>query len=124
MRRRYRHLAVSLGLFAMLMAYVGPLYAQWRALDGLALTRVIDLSVLHCGEGHALPDPGTPDWVEDLSQCGYCDLLASSPSLPAAPPPALPPLPGQFPCRPSPSLVPSSVSPAACQPRGPPPFHA
>jgi len=122
-------LAAWLGLFAMLMAFAGPLFSQLRALDSLPLALAIDLETLHCGEGQAMPghaaeDQGPPEWVQCLEQCGYCNLLASSPALPPALQLALP--------------APSSVvhqylpplqslpqaPPASRQPRGPPVFHA
>ena len=122
-------LAAWLGLFAMLMAFAGPLYSQLRALDSLPLALAIDLEALHCGEGQALPEhsaqeQGPPEWVQCLEQCGYCNLLASTPALPPTLQLALP--------------VPSSVvhqylpprqslpqaPPASRQPRGPPVFHA
>ena len=83
----HRRLAAWLGLFAMFMAFAGPLYAQLRAYDSVALAS-IDLEALHCGE-HEPGDasPRIPDWVAHLDKCGYCSLLAHNP--PAAAPPAL-----------------------------------
>ncbi|MCY1448508.1 hypothetical protein D9M71_651820 [compost metagenome] len=122
-------LAAWLGLFAMLMAFAGPLFSQLRALDSLPLALAIDLEALHCGEGQALPDSrvadnGPPEWVQCLDLCGYCNLLASTPALPptlqlALPAPSsvvhqyLPPL----------QSLPQAP-PASRQPRGPPSLHA
>lgn len=123
-RRVHRRLAAWLGLFAMLLALAGPLYAQWRALDSLALAQSIDLSVLHCGEGYGLPESGAPAWVKGLSQCGYCDLLGNSPPLPSALPPALLPPPGRFFAQAPPAVVPLTALVTLPQPRGPPVFQA
>lgn len=122
-------LAAWLGLFAMLMAFAGPLYSQLRALDSLPLALAIDLETLHCAEGQTLPqhsedDQGPPEWVQCLEQCGYCNLLASSPALPPAVQLALPAPSGvvhQF-LPPRQSLP--QAPPASRQPRGPPSFHA
>lgn len=117
-------LAAWLGLFAMLMAFAGPLFSQLRALDSLPLTLAIDLQALHCAEGHSPEDQGPPQWVQGLEQCGYCNLLAHNPPVP-------PTLQLDLP-------APSSVvhqylpprqslpqaPPAARQPRGPPVSHA
>ena len=117
-------LAAWLGLFAMFMAFAGPLYSQLRALDSLPLV-LIDLEALHCAEQpQSSADDGTPQWVQALEQCGYCNLLAHTPSLPPTLQLALP--------------APSSVvlqhlppvqslpqaPPVARQPRAPPFFHA
>jgi hypothetical protein len=116
-------LAAWLGLFAMFMAFAGPLYSQLRALDSVALSLAIDLNALHCGEGESLAESGQPEWVQCLEQCGYCNLLASTPALPPTLQLALP--------------APSSVvhqylpprqslpqaPPASRQPRGPPSLH-
>lgn len=117
-------LAAWLGLFAMLMAFAGPLYSQLRALDSLQLSQAIDLEALHCGEGHALPDDGPPAWVEHLAQCGYCELLAGNPPLATSVPLALPApssVVHQF--LPPRQALPQAP-PSARQPRGPPAFHA
>lgn len=117
-------LAAWLGLFAMFMAFAGPLYSQLRALDSLPLV-LIDLEALHCAEQpQSSADDGTPQWVQGLEQCGYCNLLAGNPPLPASVHLALP--------------APSSVvlqhlppveslpqaPPVASQPRAPPLLHA
>lgn len=117
-------LAAWLGLFAMLMAFAGPLYSQLRALDTLALSQLIDLDALHCGEGQGPPADGPPAWVQHLDQCGYCSLLAGSPPLPATLQLALPPpssLVHQY-LPPAQNLP--QAPPASRPPRGPPSFHA
>ncbi len=68
----------------MLMAFAGPLYSQWRALDSVVLAQ-IDLQALHCGEGEQSTHQGPPAWVHHLEQCGYCDLLAQNPAVAALP---------------------------------------
>ncbi|WP_092427581.1 DUF2946 domain-containing protein [Geopseudomonas sagittaria] len=122
-------LAAWLGLFAMLMAFAGPLYSQLRALDSLPLAFAIDLEALHCGEGQALAEysaqeQGPPEWVQCLEQCGYCNLLAGTPALPPAVQLALPApssVVHQF-LPPRQSLP--QAPPSSREPRGPPFFHA
>jgi hypothetical protein len=117
-------LAAWLGLFAMFMAFAGPLYSQLRALDSLQLSLAIDLEALHCGEGQALPDNHPPAWVEHLAQCGYCELLAGNPPLPVVQLLSLPaPSSAVHQCLPPRQSLPQAP-PASRQPRGPPSLHA
>lgn len=117
-------LAAWLGLFAMLMAFAGPLYSQLRALDSVALSLAIDLNALHCGEGDSLASDGPPEWVQCLEQCGYCNLLAGTPALPPTLQLALPaPSSNVHQYLPSRQSLPQAP-PASRQPRGPPAFHA
>lgn len=128
-RQGRMRLAAWLGLFAMFMAFAGPLFSQLRALDSLPLALAIDLQALHCGEGQALPDArvadnGPPEWVQCLEQCGYCNLLASSPALPPTLQLALP-APSSVVHQYLPSLQSlPQAPPASRQPRGPPSLHA
>ena len=123
-RQGRKRIAAWLGLFAMFMAFAGPLYSQLRALDSLQVALAIDLDALHCGEGQSLLDDGPPEWVKCLDQCGYCGLLAGSPALPPAVQLALPApssLVHQF-LPPIQSLP--QAPPATSQPRAPPFRHA
>lgn len=117
-------LAAWLGLFAMFLAFAGPLYSQLRALDSLPLV-LIDLEALHCAE---LPpeqgDDGPPQWVQGLEQCGYCNLLAHTPSLPPTPQLALPAPSSQVHQYLPPVQSLPQAPPASRQPRGPPSRHA
>ncbi len=123
-RQGRKRIAAWLGLFAMFMAFAGPLYAQLRALDSVALAQVIDLAALHCGENDAPHGEGRAEWVECLEQCGYCNLLAGTPGLPPALQLSLPAPSSRvhlfFPPRQSLPQAP----PASRQPRAPPTFHA
>jgi len=128
-RQGRMRLAAWLGLFAMLMAFAGPLFSQLRALNSLPLT-LIDLQALHCAEGQSLPghllddEQGPPHWVQGLEQCGYCNLLAHSPSLLPAVALALPAPSSQVHQFLPPAQSLPQAPPAARQPRGPPAFHA
>ena len=129
-RQGRMRLAAWLGLFAMLMAFAGPLYSQLRALDSVRLAQAIDLQALHCGAEHqTLPvfapeHKGPPDWVQGLEQCGYCNLLAHSPSLLPAVALALPAPSSQVHQFLPPAQSLPQAPPSARQPRGPPAFHA
>lgn len=123
-RQGRMRLAAWLGLFAMLMAFAGPLYSQLRALDSVPLALTIDLQVLHCVEGQALPDNGPPEWVQCLEQCGYCNLLASTPGVPPTLQLALPAPSSRVRQFVPPSAGLPQAPPAARHPRGPPVFHA
>lgn len=73
-----------LGLWAMLLVFAAPLYAQLRALEQ-APFGAINLQGLHCGStlNHNLPSQ--PEWITQLEQCGYCQLLLKSPPIPLQP---------------------------------------
>lgn len=123
-RQGRTRIAAWLGLFAMFMAFAGPLYSQLRALDSLQVALAIDLDALHCGEDQPLAADGPPEWVQCLDQCGYCGLLAGWPPLLPALQLALPApssVVHQF-LPPRQSLP--QAPPASRQPRGPPSFHA
>lgn len=128
-RQGRMRLAAWLGLFALLMAFAGPLFSQLRALDSLPLT-LIDLQALHCAEGQSLPgslladDQGPPQWVQGLEQCGYCNLLAHTPSLPPSLQLTLPAPSSQVHQYLPPAQSLPQAPPASRQPRGPPSLHA
>ncbi len=106
-RRRNRP-AAWLGLFAMLMLFVGPLLSQ-----GLVETPVPSAHMAHAGHGdHAAHDPhaghgaGAMHEPHDAlwAKCGYCTLLFSCPALSQAPVDPAPPSYGlATPCPPSPA---------------------
>ncbi|MCL7462470.1 DUF2946 domain-containing protein [Pseudomonas sp. NW5] len=123
-RHARTHLAAWLGLFAVLMAFAGPLYSQLRALDGAALADVIDLQALHCSDEALSAESGPPEWVQCLAQCGYCTLLSASPALLPALQLWLPePTANPHHYLPARQSLPQAP-PAARRPRGPPTFHA
>lgn len=84
--KRLSTLSIRLGLFAMLMMHVGPLYSALQ----LSKTPVpaahpqngssgADLTVPH--DGHHRATSGQPQWLDVLEMCGYCELLTLSPPL-------------------------------------------
>lgn len=129
-RQGRMRLAAWLGLFAMLMAFAGPLYSQLRALDSLRLSLAIDLGALHCAAeqqslpGHLADDQGPAEWVQSLEQCGYCNLLAHTPSLPPSLQLALPAPSSHVHQYLPPSESLPQAPPASRQARAPPAFHA
>lgn len=77
---------VVLGLFAMLMIYVGPIISGVKDGAVAAEHQSHTEHLKHVDHGsHALmghlQNPALPDWVNQLSMCGYCELLAFSPAL-------------------------------------------
>lgn len=124
-RQGRMRLAAWLGLFAMLMAFAGPLYSQLRALDSLRLSLAIDLEALHCAaEQPFLDDQGPAEWVQSLEQCGYCNLLAHTPSLPPSLQLALPAPSSHVHQYLPPSESLPQAPPASRQARAPPALHA
>ncbi|MBV2133920.1 DUF2946 domain-containing protein [Pseudomonas sp. MAP12] len=123
-------LAAWLGLFAMLMAFAGPLYSQLRALDSLRLSLAIDLETLHCAaeqqslSGAPLDQQSPAEWVQSLEQCGYCNLLAHTPSLPPSLQLALPAPSSHVHQYLPPSESLPQAPPASQQARAPPALHA
>lgn len=120
--KRYMRTMALLGLFAMFMAFAGPLASRIQALDEASLASFIDLQALHCGDGASAD--GQPAWVAGLAQCGYCDLLAHNPPLPPDYSLSLP-APSSvvhlfFPPRQQLTLAP----PTSRHSRAPPAFHA
>ena len=124
MAKRYLRSIALLGLFAMFMAFAGPLVSRVQALDEVRLGQYIDLQRLHCGDAGQKHASDLPGWVQGLEQCGYCDLQAHNPALASADLPKLPEAASpvyqfQLPAQNLPTAPPSSR-----QPRGPPAFHA
>lgn len=87
MHKRLSTLNIWLGLFAMLMIHVGPLYSA------LQLTPVT--AALHDEHSHQLShehgasahshhhrvSTNEPSWLAALEMCGYCELLTLNPPL-------------------------------------------
>lgn len=76
--RRSFSLALGLSYFALLMIFAGPLISSAQKL--LADPNQPADHEHHATLGHT-PNPLYPDWVNELSMCGYCDLLALSPAV-------------------------------------------
>lgn len=81
MRQNLQRYASQLGLWAMLLLFAAPLFSQIRALEGPPLA-LIDLRALHCGAASKAADTEQPAWINQLEQCGYCQLLLKVPPLP------------------------------------------
>jgi len=85
-RKRLSTLSIRLGLFAMLMIHVGPLYSALQLAQAAARSSEHHQ---HAGHGdassahaHHRPASGSaPDWLAALELCGYCELLTLSPPL-------------------------------------------
>lgn len=108
-RRQYTSTGIWLGLFAMLMIHVGPLFSALQAAAAptapLAMVAPHDAHAHHDHHAHdALADaerhgghgmhhrslPGEPAWLAALEMCGYCELLTLNPPLNLAPQLVLP----------------------------------
>ena len=86
MCKRLSILSIGLGLFAMLMIHVGPLYSALQ----LSSQHPIAAHTEHGHHAHSVPttahhhaqlSSAEPDWVAALKLCGYCDLLTLNPPL-------------------------------------------
>jgi len=94
--KRLSILSIWLGLFAMLMIHVGPLYSAIQA----AQTAVVPVGEHHQHAGHEEHSPSAhghhkstgqePAWLTALEMCGYCELLTLNPPLTLSPDLALP----------------------------------
>jgi len=75
--------SIWLGLFAMLMIHVGPLYSALQAKPSAKHSHLHDSAhtmpsgVAHHGRGGA----ENPTWLQALDLCGYCELLTLNPPL-------------------------------------------
>jgi hypothetical protein len=136
-RRGLSTLNIWLGLFAMLMIHVGPLYSAFSAAPSPAgfsaehTEHAADAGHTHSEHAHHSPQPhhgstnrNAPEWLLALELCGYCELLTLSPPLalslelviPRHTPSHIQPLPDE-PLPPSPRRTQG-------QPRAPPQIHS
>lgn len=135
-RKRLSILNIWLGLFAMLMVHVGPLYSAF-SLQGATVGPAehaghTDSEHGHHGH-HSPPSPvphhgspirNTPEWLQALELCGYCELLTLNPPLtmplelvlPRHEPASFEPLPTE--------ALPPPPRRANGQARAPPPTHS
>lgn len=132
MRRKGQFTAgLWLGLFAMLMIHVGPLYSasQLKAAQPDAAAPIAHQHHHHDAKAHpsAVHSPSRSDsqpaWLASLDLCGYCELLTLSPPLVLAFAPALPYFPPVYA-----RLIPQQPLPAMPRltgghARAPPVFH-
>jgi hypothetical protein len=87
-KRRLSTLSIWLGLFAMLMIHVGPLYSALQTTPAAATS--MDVHEHHAGHDehspsaqghHKQPTAEQPAWLTALEMCGYCELLTLNPPL-------------------------------------------
>lgn len=125
--KRLSTLNIWLGLFAMLMIHVGPLFSA---------IQLVQTSAPHIGEQHhAEHSPsahghhqqasaGEPAWLAALELCGYCELLTVNPPLTLSVDLVLPRHePGYFQPLPEQPLPPA-LRRSSGHPRAPPHFHS
>lgn len=84
MRKQLTTWSIWLGLFAMLMIHVGPLYSALQMVEDPApphgehhLHETASAAHGH----HGRPATDEPAWLAALELCGYCDLLTLNPPL-------------------------------------------
>jgi len=91
-RKRLSTLSIWLGLFAMLMIHVGPLYSALTMAPPPAASANPDPQHHHDHHAHheqsasahghhRQPRAGEPEWLAALELCGYCELLTLNPPL-------------------------------------------
>jgi len=125
MRKRNLTLSIWIGLFAMLMIHVGPLYSAVQAAQPTPAIIGAHDGHAHLGEPlhHSLSSDG-PAWLSALKSCGYCDLLTLNPPLVLSVDLALPPhAPGYVQPLPQQPLRPA-LRRSGGYPRAPPYFHS
>lgn len=122
-RKRLSTMSIWLGLFAMLMIHVGPLYSAVQAAQAREHHHHAEHE--HSAHGHHRQDAsGEPAWLAALELCGYCELLTVNPPLnlsvdlvlPRHEPAHLQPLPEQ--------PLPSASRRSSGYPRAPPHLHS
>lgn len=122
-RKRLSTISIWLGLFAMLMIHVGPLFSA------VQLGEATESHAEHAQSGsahghHQQGSAGEPAWLAALDLCGYCELLTVNPPLalsvdlvlPHHQPDHFQPLPEQ--------PLPSVPRRSSGYPRAPPYFHS
>lgn len=116
---------LRLGLFAMLMIHVGPLYSALQLAPSVSISTAEHSHAAHVQPGHRGQQArgAEPAWLTALDLCGYCELLTLSPPLVLAVLLAMPYYaPSYARLRPQHPL-PSAPRRAAGYPRAPPSFH-
>lgn len=128
-RKRYSTMSIWLGLFAMLMIHVGPLYSAVQAAQAAEVAQVSEHhhhteheSSAHGHHGRARA--GEPAWLTALELCGYCELLTVNPPLSLSVHLVLPRHEaGYFQSLPEQPLPPA-LRRSSGHPRAPPHFHS
>lgn len=86
-KKRLSIVSIWLGLFAMLMIHVGPLYSAIQTTQTAAASVSQHHSHSHheqspSAHGHHKQASGSePAWLAALEMCGYCELLTLNPPL-------------------------------------------
>ena len=83
-RKRLSTLSIWLGLFAMLMVHVGPLYSALQMAQVSAAPSPVHAEhngISAAPDHHHQASTSAPAWVAALELCGYCELLTLNPPL-------------------------------------------
>lgn len=78
MRKRFTTLGIWLGLFAMLMIHVGPVYSALQMVQHHDADHEIGAAA---SEHYGKPPGVESAWLSALEMCGYCELLTLNPPL-------------------------------------------
>lgn len=84
MRKRLSTSSIWLGLFAMLMIHVGPLYSALQMAQVAAAPSHLHADpeqVSSTPAHHHQASTSEPAWLAALKLCGYCELLTLNPPL-------------------------------------------
>lgn len=125
-RKAHLTSALWLGLFAMLMIHVGPLYSALQLTPSVATPTAEPLHHAHAQSAHQgqRANATEPAWLSALDLCGYCELLTLSPPLVLAVQLAMPfYAPSYVRLRPQQPLPPAPRR-SAGHPRAPPGFYS
>lgn len=79
-RKRLSTMSYWLGLFAMLMIHVGPLYSAVQAAQPSPHHQHAGPESSAYGH-HGAAAAADPAWLSALELCGYCELLTANPPL-------------------------------------------
>ncbi len=80
-RKRLSTMSIWLGLFAMLMIHVGPLFSAVQAAQASAQPHHHAEHEPTAHGHHGQARAGDPAWLAALELCGYCELLTVNPPL-------------------------------------------
>lgn len=80
-RKRLSTMSIWLGLFAMLMIHVGPLFSAVQAAQANAQHHHHAEHEPAAHGHHGQARAGEPAWLAALELCGYCELLTVNPPL-------------------------------------------
>ncbi|WP_019341043.1 DUF2946 domain-containing protein [Stutzerimonas stutzeri] len=122
-RKRLSTLSIWLGLFAMLMIHVGPLYSAIQAAEANGQPHHHAEHDSAARGHHDQMRAGEPAWLAALELCGYCELLTVNPPLTVSVDLVLPRhAPAYFHSLPEQPQIPA-LRRGSGHPRAPPHFH-